>query len=530
MISLINTKLKDMKYIHITLLCLLKKGQKFRLAFYCIFWLLVLSSAKTTFANVIDTPTIVFGKAKLTGRVTLPTGVNKESIFVKIAVAHQISGDYVKYSTPLDQSGNFSIDADVEASVSFIHFSTTFNPDKSLLVKLKSGEVTNLNITYDSNFDIGNIDIKPAMNKDDMRRSFALVGEMVEYRPNRPPKALYDKSTDEFLLHAKNVVAERLTIVNNEPSVSNELKAMLTIEFPLFMYNGHVFNYEQEMKSNYRNITGDTSKQFKAAKIDRSYFHFLKDFKLNDPQYLQTLTFLEFQKSILQNEILAIHQIEETDIATWLKNVKGILKDLVGFNDGQYYDILAANAYGRQLTEEVKPLSKKQKENIQKYWGNGAIAKILFRKNEQVDKLNKFKSPLVINNASMIAADKLIETIISKHKDKVILIDLWATWCGPCLEAMQRFRSTKAEFHDKDVVFVYLTNGSSPLKLWEEKIKGIGSEHYYLDDKQWEHVMNEFGFEAIPSYLLYNKKGTLNNKFTGFPENEEVKAMINGLL
>lgn len=530
MISLINTKLKDMKYIHFTLLCLLKTSQKFTLNFYCIFCLLLLLSVKPTFANVIDTPTIVFGTAKLTGRITIPTGVNKESIFVKIAVAHQISGDYVKYSTPLDQSGNFSIDADVEASVSFIHFSTTFNPDKSLLVKLKSGEVTNLNITYDSNFDIGNIDIKPAMNKDDMRRSFALVGEMVEYRPNRPPKALYDKSTDEFLLHAKNVVAERLTIVNNEPSISNELKEMLAKDFPLFMYNGHVFNYEQEMKSNYRNITGDTSKQFKATKIDRSYFRFLKDLKLNDPQYLQTLTFLEFQKSILQNEILAIPQIEETDIATWLKNVKGILKDLVGFNDGQYYDILASNAYGRQLTEEVKPLSKKQKENIKNYWGNGEIAKILFRKNKEVTELDKFKSPVVINDVSTVEPEKIIETIVSKYKGKVILIDLWATWCGPCLEAMQRFRPVKAELHGKDIVFVYLTNRSSDRKLWEEKIKGIGSQHYYLDDKQWEYIMTKFEFEYIPSYLLYDKKGTLSNKFSAFPENEEVKAMINGLL
>ncbi len=487
-------------------------------------------SVKPTFANVIDTPTIVFGTAKLTGRITMPKGVDKDSIFVKITLAHQISGEYVKYNALVDQTGKFSIDADVEASVSFIHFSTTLNPDKSLLVKLKSGEVTNLDITYDSNFEIENIYIKPAMNKDDMRRSFALVGEMIEYRPNRPPKALYDKSTDEFLLHAKTVVAERLTLLTNEPSISNELKEMLSKDFPLFMYKAHVFDYEKQMKGNYRSITGDTSKQFNVTKIERSYFRFLKDLKLNNPQYLQTLTFLEFQLKILQDETLAIPKIEETDITTWLTNVKGILADLVGFNDGQYYDVLAANAYGRQLIEEVRPLSEKQKENITKYWGDGEITKILFRKNEPVDKLNKFKSPLVVNNVSMVASDKLIETIVSKHKGKVILFDLWATWCGPCLEAMQRFRSTKAEFYDKDVVFVYLTNRSSPRKLWEEKIKGIGSEHYYLDDKQWEYVMNEFGFEAIPSYLLYDKKGTLHNKFTGFPENDEVKTMINRLL
>jgi hypothetical protein len=42
--------------------------------------------------------------------------------------------------------------------------------------------------------------------------------------------------------------------------------------------------------------------------------------------------------------------------------------------------------------------------------------------------------------------------------------------------------------------------------------------------------MEHFGFDAIPSYLLYNKKGVLNNKFTGFPGNEKVKSIIDELL
>lgn len=100
----------------------------------------------------------------------------------------------------------------------------------------------------------------------------------------------------------------------------------------------------------------------------------------------------------------------------------------------------------------------------------------------------------------------------------------------PCLDAIQQFRSTKGDFHNKDVAFVFLTNGSSPRKLWEEKIKGIGSEHYYLKDTQWEYIMNHFVFEGIPSYLLYNKEGVLINKFTAFPGNDKVKAMINDLL
>ncbi|WAC41398.1 TlpA family protein disulfide reductase [Pedobacter sp. SL55] len=235
-------------------------------------------------------------------------------------------------------------------------------------------------------------------------------------------------------------------------------------------------------------------------------------------------------KKILQNEILNLPKIKDTPIPTWLAEAKLRLADLLGFNNGYYYDVLAANAYSLQLNEELRPLSEKQIKNIESYWKNGEIAKILLRKNNKVAELAKLKLPTTVNDISSVAKDKVIETILAKYKNRVVFIDLWATWCAPCLDAMQEFRSTKDEFHDKNIAFVYLTNGSSPKKLWEEKINGIGGEHYYLDPDQWEFMMDQFKFEAIPSYLLYDKSGLLKNKFTAFPGSKVVKDMISELL
>ncbi|WP_293304120.1 TlpA family protein disulfide reductase [Pedobacter sp. UBA5917] len=477
-----------------------------------------------------DTTTIVSGIAKLTGRITIANDADKNNIFVNVTVPHQISGEFVKYQARVDQSGKFSLNIDVETNISLIRFSTSLNPQKPLLVRLKSGGVTHLDIAYNSEFNIENITVKPGMNRNDMTRHIDLMGKMITYVPSRPMEPLYNKSIDHFLNSSKTLLSEILLVVKNDTLISNELKEELYNDFSLFFYKGAVFDYHNAMMANYSRTNGDKNKKPDIQKIDRSYYRFLADLKLDNPKNLQAFTFLEFQKKMLQNEILAIPPIDEIDIPTWLTAAKTILSGLIGFNNGTYYDILAANAYGEQLTEEVRPLTAKQKENILSYWGNGEIAKILLHKNQQVTELDKFRSPLVINDVSSIAADKIIETIVSKHKDKVILIDLWATWCGPCLEAMQRFRPAKAEFHGKDVVFVYLTNHSSPQKLWQEKIKGIGNEQYYLDDKQWKYVMNRFEFEYIPSYLLYNKKGELTTKFSAFPENEVIKSMINKLL
>jgi thiol-disulfide isomerase/thioredoxin len=368
------------------------------------------------------------------------------------------------------------------------------------------------------------------MNQNDVIRGFEVMDKMIRYRPDGTPQHLYDKTTDYFLNVIKTGISERLAIVRKDTLLSKELKEVCSNDFSLWMYKVHVFDYEKEMTLNYRNTNNDKNTYPNIHKIDRNYFRFLKNLRLNEIPYLNCYTFQDFQKEILRNEIIRLPEIGESDISTWLKNVKFILSDLVGFDDGLYYEILAANAYGKQLSEELKPLSKKQEENIENYWKDGEIAKILFRKNKQVVELDKLTSPAVVHDVSSVPKDKLIEAIVSKHKGKVVFIDLWATWCSPCLDAMQEFRSTKNEFHNKNVVFVYLTNGSSPRKLWEEKIKGIGNEHYYLSEPQWEYIMDNFEFEYIPSYLLYDKKGVLKNKFTGFSGNEKVKGMINGLL
>lgn len=500
-----------------------------KLNILCVFSLLFLLPYKQSVGMVTDTPRIIAGKSKITGRVTSQHKTNKDKISVNLFVSYPISGETVQYKTFVDQSGKFSIDVDLETDISMIGFHTSLNREKHFYVKLTNGGITNVDITYNSENEIKNIDFTPDLNKNDMIRGVEVINKMNMYVSGKP-EPLYNKSVDYFLNYAKTRLLKRLEIVKNDPLLSEKQRELLSKEYSLILYCSYIFDYEQFMINNYKNTNKDKSKKLDLHQIDRSYFRFLKDFNLNDPQYLSCITFPEFQNNILQNETLRLPLIEDSNISSWLANVKVILADLVGFKDGPYYDILAANAYGRQLNEAVRPLTEKQKTNISNYWKEGEIAKILFRKNQQIVELNKVKTPAVINDISSVPENKVIETILSKHKNKVVFIDLWATWCMPCLQAMRQFRSAKGDYHDKDVVFVYLTDESSPRKLWEEKIEGIGSEHYYLKADQWRYVMNHFELEYIPSYLLFNKEGLLIKKFSSFPGNDEMKEMINDLL
>ncbi|MFN0257717.1 TlpA family protein disulfide reductase [Pedobacter ureilyticus] len=499
---------------------------KLTLSPVCIFLLfLCISSDK----NIFGTPRIKTGRAKIIGKI-IPPDTKRDSIYVDILISNPISGEDVKHTVLADQSGKFSVAVDVETDISLISLSTslTYSP---IYVKLGSSGISNIDIIYKQDSDIESVKVTPnGLTSNDMAKSIEVISKMFDHSSGRKPEPLYSKSPDYFLRYAKTILAERLEILKDNELLTREMKQILAKNFSLSLYNTFVFDYERYMVSNFNAVANNKNIRPAFQKIDRSYYRFLKDFKLNDPQYLICSEFPKLQQAILENQIIGLPSIGDTDISSWLAKVKTILSDLVGFDDGPYYDNLAANAYGRQLSVELKPLSIKQQTNISKYWKKGEITKILFRKNRQIIEMEKFKSPAIMNDISTVPKEKVIEAILNKYKNKVILIDLWATWCAPCIVAMQQFRSEKAKFHDKDAVFVYITNGSSPPKLWEEKIKGIGDEHYYLTEDQWNYVMAQFKLNSIPSYLLFNKQGIITKKFTGFPGNDEIKESIHILL
>jgi thiol-disulfide isomerase/thioredoxin len=128
---------------------------------------------------------------------------------------------------------------------------------------------------------------------------------------------------------------------------------------------------------------------------------------------------------------------------------------------------------------------------------------------------------------------KLIDSIVSRYKGKVAVLDFWATWCGPCMSAMSESRELKAEMKDRNVVFVYITNTSSPKVLWQQKIPGTGGEHYYLSRKgEWESITysEKYGFDAIPTYLIFDAEGKLRHKITGYPGNEKFRELMDDVL
>ena len=103
--------------------------------------------------------------------------------------------------------------------------------------------------------------------------------------------------------------------------------------------------------------------------------------------------------------------------------------------------------------------------------------------------------------------EQFMDAIAAQFPGKVVFIDLWATWCVPCKLGIIKMGPVKEELKGKDVVFVYLTNESSPEADWRRSINPMVGYHLRLSSSFWNRLPCIIEEKGIPQYFLYDRQG-----------------------
>ena len=98
-------------------------------------------------------------------------------------------------------------------------------------------------------------------------------------------------------------------------------------------------------------------------------------------------------------------------------------------------------------------------------------------------------------------------------KGKVVVVDFWATWCGPCVAEMPALKKLYAEYKDKGVEFIgvsldYKDGGLDQLKAFVNK-EGIAWPQYFQGDGFDSDFSTSWGINAIPVIFLVDQEGKL---------------------
>jgi thiol-disulfide isomerase/thioredoxin len=115
-------------------------------------------------------------------------------------------------------------------------------------------------------------------------------------------------------------------------------------------------------------------------------------------------------------------------------------------------------------------------------------------------------------------------------KEKVALIDFWATWCAPCREEMPGFQKLFEKYASQGFLVIgfkadVMADTEDPLTFAREL--GI---HYPLAVGT-EEIRKKFGgLQGLPSTYIYDRRGILRNKIIGFEYTNTIEKIIQGLL
>jgi peroxiredoxin len=121
------------------------------------------------------------------------------------------------------------------------------------------------------------------------------------------------------------------------------------------------------------------------------------------------------------------------------------------------------------------------------------------------------------------------DVALSSYKGTVILLNFWATWCGPCRIEIPGFVELYKKYESQGLVVLGLSvdDPVSKLRTFAEELK---MDYPILIGDGRDDVKNAFPLLGLPTTFIIGRDGTICSKHTGLALQEQLEPIIQSLL
>ncbi|WP_077402364.1 TlpA disulfide reductase family protein [Cellulophaga omnivescoria] len=125
------------------------------------------------------------------------------------------------------------------------------------------------------------------------------------------------------------------------------------------------------------------------------------------------------------------------------------------------------------------------------------------------------------------------KTSLEDLKGKYVYIDVWATWCGPCLAEIPALKETEEAYHNKNIEFVSISvDRPDAYNKWKQMVidKELGGIQLIADNNFESDFIQDYVIQGIPKFILLDTEGNIVNANAPRPSDPKLKEVLNSLL
>lgn len=168
----------------------------------------------------------------------------------------------------------------------------------------------------------------------------------------------------------------------------------------------------------------------------------------------------------------------------------------------------------------------KYRENVEKY-------SKYFLRDDQKRRAEEIEASMAIYKQGTKAIEFSYPDIngnlvsLSDFKGKVVLIDIWATWCKPCISQIPWLKRLEEEFHGQDVVFISIcVNDHKDKESWMKFVKNehLGGVQIFAGAQS--QIEKDYKVNGIPRFMLFDKNGNIIDVDAARPSNPKLKEVL----
>ncbi|MEO8773424.1 MAG: TlpA disulfide reductase family protein [Gelidibacter sp.] len=132
-------------------------------------------------------------------------------------------------------------------------------------------------------------------------------------------------------------------------------------------------------------------------------------------------------------------------------------------------------------------------------------------------------------------------TSLEDLKGKYVYIDVWATWCGPCIAEIPSIKKLESQYKDKNIQFLSISiddamrSGGGDLEVAKNKWKTMVEKEslvgiHLFSDKNWESdFIRNYNIQGIPRFILIDPNGNVVDANAPRPSSKKLVEMFDGL-